>query len=112
MPKPSLVKHTFDLQEPNRKHSITFEYVMLDQVNDQIEHAKQLVKIIQTLPSKVNLIPFNPVEGLKFESPRPFNVAQFDEMLRDSLINVTIRRSRGVDIKGACGQLRAEHKKN
>ncbi|MFH2137908.1 MAG: 23S rRNA (adenine(2503)-C(2))-methyltransferase RlmN [Candidatus Omnitrophota bacterium] len=87
---------------------VTFEYIVIGGVNDSKIDAQGLASLLKGVRCKVNLIPFNPVEGLAFDPPRPLNIAQIDQMLKDSLINVTIRRSRGVDIKGACGQLRAE----
>jgi len=96
--------HRF-LEGKNRKHSITFEYVMLDQVNDQIEHAKQLVKIIQTLPSKVNLIPFNSFPNSGFQRSTDRAIEEFREILQAAGITTITRRPRGEDIAAACGQL-------
>ncbi|MGH1537475.1 MAG: 23S rRNA (adenine(2503)-C(2))-methyltransferase RlmN [Gammaproteobacteria bacterium] len=96
--------HRF-LDDKNRKHSITFEYVMLDQVNDQPEHAEQLVKVIKSLPSKVNLIPFNafPNSGYQRSSDRSIEV--FKEIMQTAGITTITRRPRGEDIAAACGQL-------
>ena len=96
--------HRF-LEDKNRKHSITFEYVMLDQVNDQVEHAKQLVKIIQTLPSKVNLIPFNSFPNSGFQRSTDQAIESFREVLQAAGITTITRRPRGEDIAAACGQL-------
>jgi 23S rRNA (adenine2503-C2)-methyltransferase len=89
---------------------ITFEYCMLDGVNDQPDHARELLKLLKThggrgVPCKVNLIPFNPFpdSGLKC-SPRPV-VLQFGKLLNDGGIVTTVRKTRGDDIDAACGQL-------
>ena len=86
---------------------ITFEYCMLDGVNDQSEHAHQLVKLVReaALPVKFNLIPFNPfpASGLLRSSAKA--VADFAQILQDSAIVTTVRKTRGDDIDAACGQL-------
>ncbi|PKO69619.1 MAG: 23S rRNA (adenine(2503)-C(2))-methyltransferase RlmN [Betaproteobacteria bacterium HGW-Betaproteobacteria-16] len=89
---------------------ITFEYCMLDGVNDQIEHAQQLLDLVRThrgtgVPCKINLIPFNPFpdSGLKC-SPKPV-VARFAQILVDAGVVTTVRKTRGDDIDAACGQL-------
>ena len=96
--------HRF-LEDKNRKHSITFEYVMLDQVNDQPEHAKQLIDIIQGLSSKVNLIPFNAFENSGFQRSSNQAIDKFREILQAAGITTITRRPRGEDIAAACGQL-------
>jgi 23S rRNA (adenine2503-C2)-methyltransferase len=88
---------------------ITFEYCMLDQVNDQIEQARALVALVgRRLPCKFNLIPFNPFpdSGLR-ASPRS-QVDAFAAVLQDAGIVTTVRRTRGDDIAAACGQLAGE----
>ena len=89
---------------------ITFEYCMLDGVNDQPEHAQQLLKLVKThggrgVPCKINLIPFNPFpdSGLKC-SPRPVVLA-FGRILNEGGVVTTVRKTRGDDIDAACGQL-------
>ena len=96
--------HRF-LEDKKRKHSITFEYVMLDQVNDQTEHAEQLVKIIQALPSKVNLIPFNSFPNSGFKRSTDQAIEAFRGILQVAGITTITRRPRGEDIAAACGQL-------
>ncbi|MDX1609683.1 MAG: 23S rRNA (adenine(2503)-C(2))-methyltransferase RlmN [Halofilum sp. (in: g-proteobacteria)] len=87
-----------------RKH-IMFEYVMLDGVNDRPEHARQLAELIGDLPSKVNLIPFNPFPGSGYHrSPQPA-IDEFRRILNDRGIFAITRRTRGDDIDAACGQL-------
>jgi 23S rRNA (adenine2503-C2)-methyltransferase len=92
------------LDEQNGR-SVTFEYVMLDGVNDQLEHARELVSLLRGHPAKLNLIPFNPFPGTKFRrSPMPVITRFRDELIRRGLL-ATIRRTRGDDIDAACGQL-------
>jgi 23S rRNA (adenine2503-C2)-methyltransferase len=85
--------------------SITFEYVMLDGVNDQPSHARALAKLMRGKPAKLNLIPFNPFPGARFRrSPMPAITAFRDELLQRGVL-ATIRKTRGDDIDAACGQL-------
>jgi 23S rRNA (adenine2503-C2)-methyltransferase len=84
---------------------ITFEYVMLEGVNDSEEHARQLVELVSQVPCKINLIPFNPFPDSGFErSPRPV-IERFSKMLNACGIVTTTRKTRGDDIDAACGQL-------
>jgi 23S rRNA (adenine2503-C2)-methyltransferase len=85
--------------------SITFEYVMLDGVNDQPSHAYELVKLLQGRPAKVNLIPFNPFPQTRYKrSPAPA-IERFRDILNSNGVIATTRRTRGDDIDAACGQL-------
>ena len=92
------------LDEQNGR-SVTFEYVMLDGVNDQPQHARELAKLLKDKPAKLNLIPFNPFPGTNYRrSPLPV-IRQFaDELIQRGII-ATIRKTRGDDIDAACGQL-------
>jgi len=84
---------------------VTFEYVMLDQVNDTDSHAHALLALTRDVPCKINLIPFNPFPGTEFRvSPRA-RIAAFQRILVDGGIVTTIRKTRGDDIDAACGQL-------
>jgi 23S rRNA (adenine2503-C2)-methyltransferase len=84
---------------------VTFEYVMLDGVNDQPVHARELADLLRDVPCKINLIPFNPFPGSEFAvSPRQRIVA-FQKSLMDAGYVTTIRKTRGDDIDAACGQL-------
>jgi 23S rRNA (adenine2503-C2)-methyltransferase len=84
---------------------ITFEYVLLAGVNDQPVHARELLEVTRDVPSKFNLIPFNPFPNSGFERSAPDAVRRFQEiLLRDGQV-ATVRRTRGDDIDGACGQL-------
>jgi len=90
------------------KHSnrfITFEYVMLRNVNDSLRHADELAELLAGKPAKVNLIPFNPFPGTEFERSGADTIRFFQDRLRDRGIVATTRRTRGDDIDAACGQL-------
>jgi len=87
------------------KDFITFEYVMLKDVNDKLQHAKELAKIVGNMPCKFNLIPFNPFPNSGFESSSRDQILQFQKVLRNAGFITTIRKTRGEDIDAACGQL-------
>ena len=99
-----------------RRQSITFEYTLIRDVNDQPEHARQLARLLQkfqnTLQSrecaKVNLIPFNPFPGTRFVRPDAMQVRSFQKQLLDAHILTMVRRTRGDDIDAACGQLKGQ----
>jgi len=84
---------------------ITFEYVMLDGVNDSPEHARALIRRLRGLPSKVNLIPFNPFPGTSYRRSLQENIDRFRDILIDAGLNTITRKTRGGDIDAACGQL-------
>ena len=84
---------------------ITFEYVMLRGVNDTLEHANQLARLLKGRPAKVNLIPFNPFAGNEYERSRPETIEKFQNRLRERGLVSTTRKTRGDDIDAACGQL-------
>jgi 23S rRNA (adenine2503-C2)-methyltransferase len=91
---------------PLKKRSrITFEYVMLDGVNDGPDDARRLVKLLSGIKSKVNLIPLNPAPGIPYDRPSDERVNRFAQILADRHITVSVRKSRGRDIRAACGQL-------
>ncbi len=85
--------------------SVTFEYVMLDGVNDKPEHARQLVRLLKGHPAKVNLIPFNVFPGTRYRRSPAAVIARFREILNDHGVIATTRKTRGDDIDAACGQL-------
>jgi len=96
-------------QFPLKKRSrITFEYVLLDGVNDAPEDARRLARLLSGIKSKVNLIPLNPAPGIPFERPPDEHVDRFAQILADRHITVSVRKSRGRDIRAACGQLIVE----
>lgn len=87
------------------KNPITFEYILFNELNDSEEDAKQLVKICRQVPSKVNIIEYNPIGFAKFTKPTEEKVTSFMSMLANNKVNARLRRSRGKDIDAACGQL-------
>jgi 23S rRNA (adenine2503-C2)-methyltransferase len=92
-------------QRPDKRKSITMEYVMLKGVNDQPEHARQLVKLLGSLPVKLNLIPFNPFPHAGYERSAKSDILAFHKYLNDRGVLTTVRTTRGDDIDAACGQL-------
>ncbi len=96
--------HRFVEDGHSKKH-VTVEYVMLDHINDRPEHTEQLIELLGDLPSKVNLIPFNPFPNTEYLRSSNNAVHRFQRRLLEAGINCTIRRTRGDDIDAACGQL-------
>ena len=84
---------------------VTFEYVMLSGVNDCVEHARQLVKLVRSVPCKFNLIPFNPFPNSGFQRSDAATIARFRDVLMQAGLTATVRKTRGDDIDAACGQL-------
>lgn len=84
---------------------VTFEYVMLDGVNDTLEHARQLLDVVKDVPCKFNLIPFNPFPNSGYSTSRSDNIRRFRDVLMQAGYVVTTRKTRGDDIDAACGQL-------
>jgi 23S rRNA (adenine2503-C2)-methyltransferase len=84
---------------------VTFEYVMLDGVNDKPEHARQLLSLVKDVPCKFNLIPFNPFPDSGYKTSTRDNIARFRDILMQEEYVVTTRKTRGDDIDAACGQL-------
>jgi 23S rRNA (adenine2503-C2)-methyltransferase len=84
---------------------VTFEYVMLAGVNDSVGHARQLVKLVQSVPCKINLIPFNPFPQSGYERSDAATVERFRDALMQAALTATVRKTRGDDIDAACGQL-------
>ena len=93
---------------PGRK-TLTFEYVLLNGVNDSRENAYEVVKLLKGVNCKVNLIPFNEAFPLPYKTPEKETVYEFQKILENAKINAKIRKSRGRDILGACGQLAAKY---
>ena len=90
---------------PRRR--ITFEYILLQGINDSVKDAKRLVKLLRSIRAKINLIPFNTFEGSDFKRPEESNVLKFQEILNKNNYTAIIRHSKGQDISAACGQLGA-----
>jgi 23S rRNA (adenine2503-C2)-methyltransferase len=97
----------------NNARRITFEYVMLKDMNDSDEDARELVRLLRRhkLPAKVNLIPFNPWPGALYECSEPDRIRRFSEIVFEGGISAPVRRPRGRDIMAACGQLKSAAEK-
>lgn len=89
----------------DKRRRITMEYVMLAGVNDQPEHAYELIRILKNVPSKVNLIPFNPFYGAKYQCSDEKTMRRFQDILMEAGLITMKRKTRGDDIDAACGQL-------
>lgn len=90
-----------------KRRRITFEYVLLRGVNDSAEDARRLSRLLRGIRSKINLIPFNPHPGSRFERPAPAEIEAFQNLLHAEGYQINVRRPRGDDIQAACGQLQA-----
>ncbi|MBU4484921.1 23S rRNA (adenine(2503)-C(2))-methyltransferase RlmN [bacterium] len=84
---------------------VTFEYVMIKDLNDSVDDAKRLIKLMDGVPAKINLIPYNSFDESGWQAPDPARVEEFFRYIADRHIQVNIRQSRGQDILAACGQL-------
>ena len=96
-------------EKTNRR--LTFEYILIDNVNDQLNHAKELVKLVSGMNAYVNLIPDNEVDENPYRPTKPKNAAAFYDYLMRNKIQCVIRREKGSEIDAACGQLRANVEK-
>ncbi|KAL9271506.1 Ribosomal RNA large subunit methyltransferase N-like protein [Drosera capensis] len=98
---------TLKLYQKNSQQKIFIEYIMLDGINDEEQHAHQLGKLLQTFDVVINLIPFNPIGDLsQFRTSSESKILSFQRILRGTYnIRTTVRRQMGLDISGACGQL-------
>jgi 23S rRNA (adenine2503-C2)-methyltransferase len=92
----------------NNARRITFEYVMLKDINDTLSDARELVRLLKGIPAKINLIPFNPWPGAPYECSTNSAIAAFAKLLNDSGLSAPVRTPRGRDILAACGQLRTD----
>lgn len=90
------------------KRRITFEYIMLDEINDSVENAKQLVSLLKGLNCYVNLIPYNETNNIDYKRSKKNKILEFYDIIKKNNINVTIRREFGTNISAACGQLRSK----
>ncbi len=93
------------IDKQNSRSRITFEYVLLDGVNDKPEHARELVKLLKGIPTLMNLIPFNPFQGSGYRTSSKQVVSRFSEILHNAGMTTVVRKTRGDDIDAACGQL-------
>jgi 23S rRNA (adenine2503-C2)-methyltransferase len=89
----------------NDKRVVTVEYTLIAGVNDQPEHARQLIKVLRRVPCKLNLIPFNPFPNSGYERPSEEAIQAFKQIMLNAGILTTVRRTRGDDVDAACGQL-------
>lgn len=87
------------------KHWVTFEYVLIQGINDSLKDARRLLRLIRDIPSKINLIPYNPHPRLQFKPPAQKQITQFYQYLLSSPHTVVLRKSRGKEILAGCGQL-------
>ncbi len=95
------------IAKTNRR--VSFEYIMLSGINDQVEHAKELANLVYGVNCHINLIPFNSVEEYDYRKSQDEQIKKFEKILKERNIQVTTRKSKGDDIDGACGQLRRKH---
>lgn len=93
------------LDKQSARSRITFEYVMLEGVNDTEEHAHELVKYLKDVPALLNLIPFNPFDGSGYKTTSNNKIKRFGDIVMKAGVTTVIRRTRGDDINAACGQL-------
>ncbi len=104
-PLEELIPACRDFVKNDKRRKVTWEYVMLDGVNDSIAHAKELIRLLEGTPSKMNLIPFNPFPGSEYRASPPERVEAFRQrLMKAGIISIT-RKTRGDDIDAACGQL-------
>ena len=107
-PLAELLQACRDYPGVHNARRITFEYVMLKGVNDSDADARELVRILDGIPAKVNLIPFNPWPGAPYECSEPERVETFADILASHHMSAPVRQPRGQDIFAACGQLKSE----
>lgn len=100
-----------DYYAKHKKQRLTFEYILIANVNDSPEQARRLGRIARRLDAKVNLIPYNTVHGLTWSRPSPDKQENFLSILRQAEVAATLRREKGHDIDAACGQLRLQTKR-
>jgi 23S rRNA (adenine2503-C2)-methyltransferase len=104
-PIKELMRSCADYVSEKHKRTVTFEYTLIDGVNDHPDHARKLVKLLRRLPSKLNLIPFNPFPGSAYRCSTESKIRAFQEIVMKGGLIATVRKTRGDDIDAACGQL-------
>jgi 23S rRNA (adenine2503-C2)-methyltransferase len=104
-PIAELLQACRDYVSDKHKRSVTFEYTLIDGVNDDPAQARKLVKLLRTVPSKLNLIPFNPFPGTQYRCSSAERIKEFQEIVMRGGLIATVRKTRGEDIDAACGQL-------
>ena len=110
-PIAELIRACHDYPSANNARRITFEYVMLQEINDSLQDARELVRLLRGLPAKINLIPFNPWPGTNYQCSSNNRIRRFAEILNDAGFAAPIRTPRGRDIMAACGQLKSASEK-
>ncbi|MES2310539.1 MAG: 23S rRNA (adenine(2503)-C(2))-methyltransferase RlmN [Verrucomicrobiota bacterium] len=95
-----------DYYQEKKGRMITFEYILLEGVNDELQHAEALARLAKRVFAKVNVIPYNAVEGLPWIRPSDSKIRKFADILKNHGIKITLRLEKGHDIDAACGQLR------
>ena len=110
-PIAELIQACRDYPSANNARRITFEYVMLQEVNDSLEDAHELVRLLRGIPAKINLIPFNPWPGAPYECSSNNRIRRFAAVLNDAGYAAPVRTPRGRDIMAACGQLKSASEK-
>jgi 23S rRNA (adenine2503-C2)-methyltransferase len=100
-----------DYYAEHKKQRLTFEYILIENVNDSPDQARRLSRIARRLGAKINLIPYNTVQGLPWSRPSPEQQEKFLSILRQAEVAATLRREKGHDIDAACGQLRLQTKR-
>jgi 23S rRNA (adenine2503-C2)-methyltransferase len=90
----------------DKRKKVLFEYLVIKDLNDDEQSANKLVKLLDKIKAKVNLIYFNPYDGSDYQRPTPSKMEKFKELLNKKGVICTIRESKGIDISAACGQLR------
>ena len=93
------------LDSLDARRVVTFEYTLIDSVNDEPKHAQQLNALLRPMRNKVNLIPFNPFPGAEYRRPSAARIKTFQKTLLDLGHMATVRTTRGEDVSAACGQL-------
>ena len=104
-PIAELMQACRDYVSEKHKRTVTFEYTLIDGINDHPEQARKLVKLLRTVPSKLNLIPFNPFPGTQYRCSSQDRINRFQEIVMQGGLIATVRKTRGEDIDAACGQL-------
>jgi len=104
-PISELMRACADYVSEKHKRTVTFEYTLIDGVNDHPDHARKLVKLLRRLPSKLNLIPFNPFPGTEYRCSPEDRIRTFQSIVMEGGLIATVRKTRGDDIDAACGQL-------
>ena len=104
-PIAELMQACRDYVSDKHKRTVTFEYTLINDVNDHPEQARKLVKLLRTVPSKLNLIPFNPFPGTRYRCSTQERIDRFQEIVMQGGLIATVRKTRGDDIDAACGQL-------